>query len=114
MKHLKDLNENFKLFDQEPTTPEQEYADRVHNNVYNVIMDDLGISEKDFDRLDRMELIMEQTKAERLHEFDTIVQNSRQRGFRTQYAAEIAYDTLYKKRFKALIERDWLNGGLKR
>lgn len=112
MKFIKELNESFQLFKQEKSDI-ADYAKRVKDACYNIAMNEVGISEKNFKGLDRLELVMEQVIAERQNEFDTIINNCNTLKFRPQYCAEVMYHTIHQGRLKALSERDWMNGGFK-
>lgn len=114
MKFLKKLDESFQLFKQDDLEPSEEYAKRAKDYCYNIGMNEMGISEKNFDGLDRLELVMEQVIADRQTEFDTIINNCMQLKFRPEYCAEVMYHTIHKGRLKALQEREWINGGFKR
>jgi len=113
MKFIKELNESFQLFKQDKSTLD-DYAKRVKDACYNIGMSEMSISEKNFESLDRLELVMEQVIAERQNEFDTIISNCNTLKFRPQYCAEVMYHTIHQGRLKALSERDWMNGGFKR
>lgn len=113
MKFIKELNESFQLFKQDKSSTE-DYAKRVKDACYNIGMNELGISEKNFESQDRLELIMEQVIADRQTEFDTIINNCNAHKFRPQYCAEVMYHTIHQGRLNALSEREWMNGGFKR
>ncbi len=111
MKYLKDLNEDFKLF--QLREEDEGYPSRVDDDASNIAMQELGISEKAFDAYDRMDAEIKKIKEARIQEYNAIVTNSKALKFRPHYCAEIVYHTLYKGRLEALSEREWINGGLK-
>ena len=112
MKHLKELNESFKLFTQD-RTPEEAYNKRAYDHAYHVAMRETQISEKSLDMLDRLKLVLDSLNISRETECATIIAHSKQRKFRPEYCGEILYHTIYQGKIDALKERDWINGGLK-
>lgn len=118
MKHIKNINENFKLVDLGNHNwfgdqPEEDYVDRVSSHCRYVMEQETGTSEKAFDRLDRIGEIYKKTVAMREQEFDAIVHNCKSRNMRPEYCAETVYHTILQGRVNSLMERDWNMGGLK-
>jgi len=114
MKFLRKLDESFQLFKQEDLAHGDEYAERAKDRCYSIGMEEMGISEKNFEGLSRLELVMEQIISDRQTEFDTIISNCMSLKFRAEYCAEVMYHTIHRGRLNALAERDWVNGGFKR
>lgn len=90
-----------------------EYYKSVYDSCINIAMQVMQVSEKAFDMLDRLSVIMDKTVSERQDEFDTIVHNCKQRNFRPQYCAEIMFHTVFQGKLASMVERPFAMGGLK-
>ena|SRR3989304_4680297 len=117
MRHIKDINENFKLVDLSNSKwfgekPAADYVDRVVSHCLDIAMDEMEVSEKAFGAVDRLVEVRDKTIKERRQEFDAIVHNCKTRNMRPQLAAETVYHTLLDGRLKALKNRQPAMGGL--
>ena len=117
MKHVK-LFEGFKLVDLNNSrwygsSPDDKYIQKVKDRCLDIMMDELQVSEKSFDMVDRLMDVCKKTINERDQEFDAIVHNSKQRNMRPQFAAESVYHTILQGRINSLLERPFMMGGLK-
>lgn len=117
MKHIQELNENFKLVDLGNSrwfgsAPDDSYKDRVKSMCIGIMMDETGTSEKSFSRIDRISEIYKKCANERSQEIDAIVHNCAARGMRAQLCAETVYDAVLKGRVAAMMQRHWDMGGL--
>ena len=107
MKHIKQLNEGWEI-----QTPDDADLSEIEDLCFKILREEL--SEKTDEILKRAELVMEKQLDENKQAFAHIIANCKQRKFRRQYAAESVYQELVKGRISALLERDWVNGGLKK
>jgi hypothetical protein len=140
MKYIKDINESIQLNGSGPTnitvavrrrSPQNplglnnyymmsgqlepirdDYYQTVRDACFNIGMDFLSISEKNFTMLDRLKEVIDKVVNERQDEFDLIVFNCKNRNFRTQYCAETVFHTIVQGRLNALAERPFAMGGL--
>lgn len=117
MKHLK-LFEGFKLVNLNNSNwygsaPDDKYINKVKQRCLDIAMDELQVSEKSFDMVDRLMDVCNKTINERDQEFDAIVHNSKQRNMRPQFAAESVFHTILQGRLNSLLERPFSMGGLK-
>ena len=118
MKYIKEINENFKLFDLGNhhwfgDKDHDDYGDRVQGHCLYIMERELCVSEKAFGALDRVREVFEKAIKERAQEYDAIVHNCRARNMRPEYSAETIYHTILQGRVDMLKERDWVNGGFK-
>lgn len=120
MKYLKDINESF--FVPKPILDtgnhqffgdrvDESYSESVSEKCLQIAMDDMQISEKAFDMIDRLSHVCKKTIAERRQEFDAIVHNCKHRNFRPQYTAETVYHTILQGKLKTLQDRPVHLGG---
>lgn len=118
MKHIVSINENFKLVDLSNSRwfghkPDENYPKLVRDYCLIIAMEDIGISQKHFEAIDRLIGVINKVLKERHQEFDAIVHNCNNRHMRKQYCAETVYNALLQGRLRDLSERSWTMGGFK-
>lgn len=112
MKYLKPLNESW-----EPTVPQAAALERIQQLCFDILVEELGKESamgSEQHVLERAEMVMLQQLEKEKSSYAAIVSNCKQRGFREKYMAESVYQEIIKGRIEALLERDWINGGLKK
>lgn len=112
MKFIKDLNENFSLvnlLNQKDTG----YLEKVKDRCFSIAQNELGVGEKWFSGLDRLDGIVLNIIERNKHEFESIASNCKQRNMRPEYAAEVAYHTFMQDRLNGLKDKSWAMGGFK-
>ena len=112
MRYLKHLNESWA-----PQIPNQDTFERVKQLCFDIIAEEIGPESamgSTQDVLERAELVMLQQLEKEKNTFSAIIGNCKQRGFRDRYIAESVFQEILKGRIGALLERDWINGGLKK
>ena len=112
MKYLKPLNESWS-----PQEPGKDDLTAIQNMCFDIIVEEIGPESamgSTQEVLERAELIMLQQLEKEKNAFSSIVANCKQRRFRNRYAAESVYQEVIKGRIEALLERKWMDGGLKK
>jgi len=104
---------NYYMMTGEQAPVKDNYYQSVKDHCLHISMEFMEISEKSFNMLDRLELVVDKVIIERQDEFDTIVHNCKQRNFRSQYCAETEFHTVIQGRLIAMNDRPFAMGGFK-